>query len=277
MGYQGDTKIPDVSKKLDPASWAYSYDDVIERDTYNEYLANTNLLSSLSGGQQGIANKMAEWFGYGPNEFQDYSRGAAMRSALMSRNPVAVVKYGDSDLTPEKLDNARGLVKLLAPIADKEEQNPNVLTPTQQRLQKAEELLQYALARQTVKENLGFSTREGLLAQSTFYGALLGKSDLDIARGIDDILAIRNKVDLSFDPELWWEALDPKVKQGFLENNITPNLIYTATNADEANFRINEVIVKSNAQSRIEQYKPRWVDTGRLLVDNLVGNFINGC
>ena len=275
MGYQGDTKIPDVSKKLDPASWAYSYDEVIERDTFSEYLANTNLLSSLSGGQQGIANKIAEWFGYGPNEFQDYSRGAAMRSAIMGRNPLAVVKYGDSDLTPDKLDKARGLVKLLAPIADQEEQNPNVLTPTQQRLQKAEELLQYALARQTVKENLGFSTREGLLAQSTFYGALLGKSDLDIARGIDDILAIRNKVDLSFDPELWWEALDPKVKQGFLENNITPNLIYTATNADEANYRINEVLVKSNVQSRIEQYKPRWVDTGRMMFDNLVGGVIN--
>ena len=275
MGYQGDLKIPDVSRKFDPAAWVPSYDDVIERDTYNEYLANNNLLSSLSGGQQGIANQIAEWFGYGPNEFQDYSKGAAMRAAIMGRNPLAVVKYGDSDLTPEKLDKARGLVKLLAPIADQEEQNPNALTPTQQRLQKAEELLQYALARKTVKENLGFSTKEGLLAQSTFYGALLGKSDLDIARGVDDILAIRNKVDLSFDPELWWEALDPKVKQGFLENNITPNLIYTATNEDEANYRINEILVKSNVQSRIEQYKPRWVDTGRMMFDNLVGGVIN--
>jgi len=276
MGMQGDLNIPDVSKKLDPNAWVLTYpNEVVERDTFNEYLANTNLLSSLQGGQQGIVNKMAEWFGFGPNEFQDYSKGAAMRAAIMGRNPLAVVKYGDSDLTPEKLDKARGLVKLLAPIANQEEQNPNVLTPTQQRLQKAEELLQYGLARKTVKERLGFSTKEGLLSQSTLYSLFLGKSDLDIARGVDDILAIRNKVDPSFDPELWWDALDPRVKQGFIENNISPNLIYTATNEDEANYRINEVLVKNNVQQRIEQYKPQWVDTGRLLVDNLVGGVIN--
>ena len=276
MANQGDLRIPDFSKKFDPTEWVLTYpSEVIERDTYREYLANTNLMSSLQGGQEGFVDSIAEWFGFGPNEFQDYSRGAAMRSVIMGKNPLAVVKYGDSDLTPEKLDNARSLVKLLAPIADKEEQNPDALTPTQQRVQKAEELLQYALAKKTVKERLGFSTKEGLISQSTIFSTILGKSDLDIARSTDDILAIRNKVDPSFDPELWWNALDPRVKQGFIENNISPNLIYTATNEDEVNYRINEVLLKNNVQQRIEQYKPRWVDTGRLLADNLIGGVVN--
>jgi hypothetical protein len=268
-------KVLDTSRKFDPESWGYGYQLDSNRDTYNEFYANQQLLYALESGQQSIANVLASFLGLGPNQFQDYSRAAAIRSILMSRNPLAVVEYGDSQLSPDRLDSVRGLIKILSPVVNQETRDPNALTPTQKRLQDAENYLLYADIRNTAKTDLGFSVRNGLLAQSNWYSLLLGDSELNIARGMEDILAIRNRVDLSFNPELWWNALDPRVKQGFLDNDITPHLIYSARNADEANIRINEALVKNDVQFRVAQYKPTWVDEGRMLVDNLVGGVTN--
>jgi hypothetical protein len=193
----------------------------------------------------------------------------------MSRNPLAVVEYGDSQLSPDVLDRVGGLIKILSPVVNQETRDPDALSPRQKRLLDAENRLLYADIRNTAKSDLGFSVRNGLLAQSNWYSLLLGDSELNLARGIDDILAIRNRVDLSFNPDLWWNALDPKVRQGFLDNNITSHLIYSAPNADEANIRINEALIKNDVQLRVAQYKPTWVDEGRMLVDNLVGGITN--
>jgi hypothetical protein len=295
MAYQGAPNYVDIARMHEPGFWGPQPNT--QKDTYNNLYALSQAESISTGSAQGYAQKIAEYLGMGPNEFQDYSLGAFQRGILMGQkdDPLAPVEFGASQLTPEVQDNLRSILSKLLPIAKQEPQDPENPTPTQKRVNAMMYQLAYAKASEVTKTDLGFSMVDAFRSQAEVYGKILNAytygaagalydgynaaynptKNTKIARGIDDILKIRNRVDLTFDPAMWWSNLDPTVQQGFIENGISPSTIRTALNEDEANFRIGEIIFKSDTQKRIEAYAPGYFDSGRLIADNLVGGILN--
>jgi hypothetical protein len=295
MAYQGAPNYVDIARMHEPGFWGPQPNT--QKDTYNNLYALSQAESISTGSAQGYAQKIAEYLGMGPNEFQDYSLGAFQRGILMGQkdDPLAPVEFGASQLTPEVQDNLRSILSKLLPIAKQEPQDPENPTPTQKRVNAMMYQLAYAKASEVTKTDLGFSVVDAFRSQAEVYGKILNAytygaagalydgynaaynptKNTKIARGIDDILKIRNRVDLTFDPAMWWRNLDPTVQQGFIENGISPSTIRTALNEDEANFRIGEIIFKGDTQKRIEAYAPGYLDSGRLIRDNLIGGIIN--
>jgi hypothetical protein len=295
MAYQGAPNYVDIARMHEPGFWGPQPNT--QKDTYNNLYALSQAESISTGSAQGYAQKIAEYLGMGPNEFQDYSLGAFQRGILMGQkdDPLAPVEFGASQLTPEVQDNLRSTLSKLLPIAKQEPQDPENPTPTQKRVNAIMYQLAYAKASEVTKTDLGFSMVDAFRSQAEVYGKILNAytygaagalydgynaaynptKNTKIARGIDDILKIRNRVDLTFDPAVWWSNLNPTVQQGFIENGISPSTIRTALNEDEANFRIGEIIFKGDIQKRIEAYAPGYLDSGRLIRDNLIGGIIN--
>ena len=295
MTYQGDPNFVDLTRMHEPGFWGPQRNT--RPDTYKNLYALSQAMSIADGGAQGYAQQIAEYVGMGPNEFQDYQLGAFQRGILLGQqdDPLAPVEFGASQLTPEAQDRVRSALSKLLPIAKKEPQDPENPTPTQKRVNALMYQLAYAKASETVKTDLGFSPIDAFRSQAEVYGKILNAytygaagalydgynaaynptKNTKIARGIDDILKIRNRVDLNFDPSVWWSNLNPTVKQGFIESGVSLSTIRTALNEDEANFRIGEIIFKGDAQKRIEEYAPGYYDSGRLIRDNIIGGVLN--
>ena len=295
LTYQGDPNFVDLTRMHEPGFWGPQRNT--RPDTYNNLHALSQAMSIADGGAQGYAQELAEYVGMGPNEFQDYSLGAFQRGILLGQqdDPLAPMEFGASQLTPEAQDRVRSALSKLLPIAKKEPQDPENPTPIQKRVNALMYQLAYAKASETAKTDLGFSPIDALRSQAEVYGKILNAytygaagalydgynaaynptKNTKIARGIDDILKIRNRVDLNFDPSVWWSNLNPTVKQGFIESGVSLSTIRTALNEDEANFRIGNIIFKGDAQKRIEAYAPGYYDSGRLLRDNIIGGVLN--
>lgn len=295
MTYQGDPNFVDLTRMHEPGFWGPQRNT--RPDTYKNLYALSQAMSIADGGAQGYAQQIAEYVGMGPNEFQDYQLGAFQRGILLGQqdDPLAPVEFGASQLTPEAQDRVRSALSKLLPIAKKEPQDPENPTPTQKRVNALMYQLAYAKASETVKTDLGFSPIDAFRSQAEVYGKILNAytygaagalydgynaaynptKNTKIARGIDDILKIRNRVDLNFDPSVWWSNLNPTVKQGFIESGVSLSTIRTALNEDEANFRIGNIIFKGDAQKRIEEYAPGYYDSGRLIRDNIIGGVLN--
>ena len=293
--YQGDPNFVDLTRMHEPGFWGPQRNT--RPDTYNNLYALSQAMSIADGGAQGYAQEVAEYVGMGPNEFQDYQLGAFQRGILLGQqdDPLAPMEFGASQLTPEAQDRVRSALSKLLPIAKKEPQDPENPTPIQKRVNALMYQLAYAKASETAKTDLGFSVVDSFRSQAEVYGKILNAytygaagalydgynaaynptKNTKIARGIDDILKIRNRVDLNFDPSVWWSNLNPTVKQGFIESGVSLSTIRTALNEDEANFRIGNIIFKGDAQKRIEEYAPGYYDSGRLIRDNIIGGVLN--
>ena len=107
MAYQGDPYYADIARMHEPGFWGVQRNT--RPDTYNNLYALSQAEAVSTGSAQGYAQKVAEYVGMGPNEFQDYSLGAFQRGILMGQkdDPLAPVEFGASQLTPEVQDRLR--------------------------------------------------------------------------------------------------------------------------------------------------------------------------
>lgn len=278
--WQGEGSILDRTRLTDPTAWGYEQDkrESISRE---EYYAATQLMAAEAGTNTGIYGEYIH-----SALGKDVNKGAVLRSIYFGADPLAAMPFGPSEL-PQTPEEEKELLDTLNTLTAAEVGLPvdsKNLTPNQKRIKELSDKLLYKKALEETDKNLGVSVSRQIFAQMELLSTLadkLGITDPEesakLARDTKDIERIRTRIDPGFSPTEWFDRTysDPIVQQGLLDNGITAQLIASARNQDEAEFRIYRALLQGDLQKRMATYSPTWTDNIRLAGASLVSGFVN--